>query len=30
VTQFVDQQRGREDRLVVHNLNGHGLVIKRR
>jgi O-methyltransferase len=29
VTQFVDQQRGRDDRLVLHNLNGHGLVIKR-
>jgi O-methyltransferase len=29
VTQFVDEQRGLADRLVLHNLNGHGLVIKR-
>jgi O-methyltransferase len=29
VTQLVDEQRGRADRLVVHNLNGHGLVVKR-
>lgn len=29
VTQFVDEQRGREDRMVLHNLNGHGLVVKR-
>ncbi len=29
VTQFVDEQRGQPDRLVVHNLNGHGIVIKR-
>jgi O-methyltransferase len=29
VTQFVDEQRGRQDRLVLHNLNGHGLVVKR-
>jgi O-methyltransferase len=29
VAQFVDEQRGREDRLVVHNLNGHALVVKR-
>jgi O-methyltransferase len=29
VTQFVDEQRMREDRLVLHNLNGHGLVVKR-
>jgi O-methyltransferase len=29
VTQFVDEQRGRSDRLVLHNLNGHGIVIKR-
>jgi len=28
VTKFVDEQRGRDDRFVVHNLNGHGLVIK--
>jgi O-methyltransferase len=29
VTQFVDEQRGLPDRLVLHNLNGHGIVIKR-
>ncbi|MQA75091.1 MAG: methyltransferase [Solirubrobacterales bacterium] len=29
VTQFVDEQRGRGDRLVLHNLNGHGIVVKR-
>jgi O-methyltransferase len=29
VTKFVDEQRGRDDRLVVHNLNGHGIVVKR-
>ncbi|MGO9909075.1 MAG: class I SAM-dependent methyltransferase [Solirubrobacteraceae bacterium] len=29
VTQFVDEQRGRPDRLVLHNLNGHGIVVKR-
>jgi O-methyltransferase len=29
VTKLVDEQRMRPDRMVVHNLNGHGLVIKR-
>jgi O-methyltransferase len=29
VTQFVDEQRGMSDRLVLHNLNGHGIVVKR-
>jgi O-methyltransferase len=29
VTQLVDEQRGLADRLVLHNLNGHGIVIKR-
>jgi O-methyltransferase len=29
VTQLVDEQRGHPDRLVLHNLNGHGIVIKR-
>jgi O-methyltransferase len=29
VTKFVDEQRGRDDRLVLHNLNGHGIVVKR-
>lgn len=29
VTKLVDEQRMRADRLVVHNLNGHGIVVKR-
>lgn len=29
VTQLVDEQRGRSDRMVVHNLNGHALLVKR-
>ncbi len=29
VTAFVDEQRELPDRLVLHNLNGHGIVIKR-
>lgn len=29
VTKFVDEQRGHGDRLVLHNLNGHGIVVKR-
>lgn len=29
VTRFVDQMRGRPDRLVVYNVNGHALIIKR-
>jgi O-methyltransferase len=29
VTKFVNEQRGRGDRLVLHNLNGHGIVVKR-
>jgi O-methyltransferase len=29
IARFVDEQRGLPDRLVVHNLNGHGLVVKR-
>ena len=29
VTKFVDEQRGHDDRLVLHNLNGHGIVVKR-
>jgi O-methyltransferase len=29
VTQLVDEQRLRDDRLVLHNLNGHGLIVKR-
>jgi O-methyltransferase len=30
VTQFVDEQRLKVDRLVLHNLNGHALVVKHR
>jgi O-methyltransferase len=29
VTRFVDEQRHLSDRLVLHNLNGHGIVVKR-
>jgi O-methyltransferase len=29
VTKLVDEQRMRDDRFVVHNLNGHGLLVKR-
>jgi O-methyltransferase len=29
VTRFVDEQRRLSDRLVLHNLNGHGIVVKR-
>jgi O-methyltransferase len=29
VTKFVDEQRLLGDRIVIHNLNGHGLVVKR-
>jgi O-methyltransferase len=29
VTKFVDEQRLLADRTVIHNLNGHGLVVKR-
>jgi O-methyltransferase len=29
IAQFVDEQRGLPDRLVVHNLNGHAIVVKR-
>lgn len=28
VAQIVDEQRGKSDRLVLHNLNGHGIVVK--
>jgi O-methyltransferase len=29
VTKLVDEQRMRDDRLVLHNLNGHGILVKR-
>lgn len=28
VTKYVDSQRLKEDRIVLHNINGHGLIIK--
>jgi O-methyltransferase len=28
ITRFVNEERARPDRLVVHNLNGHAIVIK--
>jgi O-methyltransferase len=30
VTKYVDEQRPLEDRIVIHNLNGHAVVIKLR
>ena len=29
VTRFVDEERNKKDRIVVQNLNGHAIVIKR-
>lgn len=29
VTKFVEEQRGQDDRIVIHNANGHALVLKR-
>jgi O-methyltransferase len=29
VTQFVDEQRSEADRLFIHNLNGHAILVKR-
>lgn len=29
VTRLLDKQRMRDDRLVLHNLNGHGILVKR-
>lgn len=29
VTRFVNEMRGAADRLVIHNLNGHAVVVKR-
>jgi O-methyltransferase len=29
VGRFVDEQRRQPDRLVFHNLNGHGIIVKR-
>ena len=30
VTRFVDEERGKSDRMVIHNLNGHAIIIKLR
>ncbi len=29
VTKFVDENRGLADRIVIHNLNGHAIIVKR-
>jgi O-methyltransferase len=28
ITKFVNEERHKKDRLILHNLNGHGIVIK--
>ena len=28
VTRFVNEERNKKDRIVIHNLNGHGIIIK--
>jgi len=28
VTQFVNEERGKKDRIVIHNLNGHAVLVK--
>jgi len=30
ITRLVNEMRGRDDRLVIHNVNGHGIVVKLR
>lgn len=30
VTKYVDAQRHKKDRIVLHNINGHGIIIKTR
>jgi len=29
ITRFVNEERSKPDRLVIHNLNGHAILIKR-
>ena len=29
VTKFVNEERNKNDRIVIHNLNGHGIIIKK-
>lgn len=28
ITKFVEEQRNYKDRIVIHNLNGHGIIVK--
>jgi O-methyltransferase len=28
ITQYVNEQKGKKDRLVIHNLNGHAIIIR--
>jgi O-methyltransferase len=28
ITKYVEEQIPREDRLVIHNLNGHAIILK--
>jgi O-methyltransferase len=28
ITRLVNEERGKPDRIIIHNLNGHGLLIK--
>ena len=28
ITRFVEEQRGLPDRLLLHNLNGHAIIVK--
>jgi O-methyltransferase len=29
ITKFVDEERYKKDRIIIHNLNGHGIIIKK-
>lgn len=28
ITKFVDEQRKKKDRIIIHNLNGHAIMVK--
>ncbi len=28
ITRHVEEQRGKQDRIILHNLNGHAIIIK--
>jgi O-methyltransferase len=28
ITKYVNEERNKNDRLIIHNLNGHGIIIK--